>query len=195
MNRNRTSVVFFLILCLAMLAPVSAQDQDMVAQQKAWNEYMTPGWAHEMMAAHEGEWKVVTTFWMDPSAPPQTMEGTAKSEMILGGRYLKSTHSGTMMGMPFNGLSLEGYDNAKKEFTSIWIDNMGTGTSISTGSYDKATNTITYIGNVYDPMQGKDVKIRETVKIIDKDHYTIEMYNELDGKEFKSMEIAFERKM
>ena len=35
------------------------------------------------------------------------------------------------MGMPFNGLSLEGYDNAKKEFTSIWIDNMGTGTSIS----------------------------------------------------------------
>jgi hypothetical protein len=100
-----------------------------------------------------------------------------------------------MMGMPFNGLSLEGYDNAKKEFTSIWIDNMGTGTSISTGKYDKKSKSITYFGNVYDPMQGKDVKIKQVIKIIDKDHYTIEMYNEVEGKEFKSMEIAFERKV
>ena len=109
-----------------------------------------------MMAQHAGEWKAVTTFWMDPSAPPQKMEGTTKNEMIMGGRYLKSTHSGIMMGMPFEGMSLEGYDNAKKEFTIFWIDNLGTGISISTGKYDKETGTITYIGNVYDPMQGKE---------------------------------------
>jgi len=179
---------------VAMVASVFPQDQDMAAQQKAWNEYMTPGWAHEMMATHVGEWKSVTTFWMDPSAPPQTMEGTANNEMIMGGRYLKSMNSGVMMGMPFEGMSLEGYDNAKKEFTSVWIDNLGTGTSISTGKYDKATNTITYTGNVYDPMQGMDVKIREVVKIIDKDHHKIEMYNQVNGKEFKSMEIEFTRK-
>lgn len=192
MKHLRTSAVVFLILVIAIAAPVFAQDMD--AQQKAWNEYMTPGWAHEMMASHAGEWTSVTTFWMDPSAPPQTMTGIAKNEMIMGGRYLKSTHSGVMMGMPFEGMSLEGYDNAKKEFTSIWIDNLGTGTSISTGKYDKKTKTITYIGNVYDPMQGKDVRIREVVTMIDKDHHKIEMFNQTDGGEFKSMEIAFERK-
>jgi hypothetical protein len=177
-----------------MILPVYGQDMD-PEMQKAWEEYMTPGWAHEMMASHTGEWKTVSTMWMDPAAPPITMDGIAKSEMILGGRYLKSTHSGVMMGMPFEGMSLEGYDNAKKEFTSIWIDNLGTGTSVSKGTYDKKTNTITYIGNVYDPMSGKDVKIKEIVKITDKDHYMIEMFNEVDGKEFKSMEITFERKM
>ncbi|HKI78873.1 MAG TPA: DUF1579 domain-containing protein [Ignavibacteriaceae bacterium] len=194
MIRFRISAVILLILCAAMILPVYAQDMD-PEMQKAWEEYMTPGWAHKMMASHTGEWKTVSTMWMDPAAPPIIMEGVAKSEMILGGRYLKSTHSGVMMGMPFEGMSLEGYDNAKKEFTSIWIDNLGTGTSVSTGTYDKKTNTITYIGNVYDPMQGKDVKIREIIKLVDKDKYTIEMYNYMGDQEFKSMEIKFERIM
>lgn len=172
-----------------------AQDQNQEEAQKAWMEYMAPGWAHELLASHVGEWKSVTTFWMDPSAPPQTMEGTSKNEMIMGGRYLKSTHSGIMTGMPFEGMSLEGYDNAKKEFTSVWVDNFGTGTSISTGQYDKETNSITYTGTVYEPMQGKDVTVKEVIKYIDKDHHTIEMFAEMNGQEVKTMQIEFTRKM
>lgn len=172
-----------------------AQDQNQDEAQKAWTEYMTPGWAHEMLASHTGEWKAVTTMWMDPTQPPQTMEGTSKYEMIMGGRYLKSTHSGMMMGMPFEGMSLEGYDNAKKEFTSVWIDNFGTGTSISTGKYDKETNSIIYTGTVYDPMQQKDVTIKEVIKYVDKDHHTIEMFSVNGKKEIKTMYIEFTRKM
>ncbi len=172
-----------------------AQDQNQEEAQKAWTEYMTPGWGQEMLAEHVGDWNSVTTFWMDPSAPPQTMQGTTKNEMLMGGRYLKSTHTGVMMGMPFEGMSLEGYDNAKKEFTSVWIDNFGTGTSVSTGKYDKATNSITYTGTVYEPMQGKDIKIKQIVKNIDKDHQVIEMYTIIDGKEVKSMQVELTRKM
>ena len=172
-----------------------AQDQNQEEAQKIWMEYMTPGWAHELLASHAGEWKSVTTYWMDPSAPPQTMEGTSKNEMIMGGRYLKSTHSGEMMGMPFEGMSIEGYDNAKNEFTSVWVDNFGTGTSISTGKYDKETNSIIYMGTVYEPMQGKDVTVKEIIKYIDKDHHTIEMYTVDGEQETKTMQIEFTRKM
>ena len=172
-----------------------AQDQNQEEAQKIWTEYMTPGWAHELLASHAGEWKSVTTYWMDPSAPPQTMEGTSKNEMIMGGRYLKSTHSGEMMGMPFEGMSIEGYDNAKNEFTSVWVDNFGTGTSISTGKYDKETNSIIYMGTVYEPMQGKDVTVKEIIKYIDKDHHTIEMYTVDGEQETKTMQIEFTRKM
>jgi hypothetical protein len=188
----------FLVVSSAVLLFTNisfAQDQNQEEAQKIWMEYMTPGWAHELLASHAGEWKSVTTYWMDPSAPPQTMEGTTKNEMIMGGRYLKSTHSGEMMGMPFEGMSLEGYDNAKKEFTSVWIDNFGTGTSISTGKYDKETNSIIYKGTVYEPMQGKDVTIKQVVKYIDKDHHTIEMYTVGGEQETKTMQIAFTRKM
>jgi Protein of unknown function (DUF1579) len=188
----------FLVVSSAILLCTNisfGQDQNQEEAQKIWMEYMTPGWAHELLASHVGEWKSVTTYWMDPSAPPQTMEGTSKNEMIMGGRYLKSTHSGEMMGMPFEGMSIEGYDNAKKEFTSVWVDNFGTGTSISTGQYDRETNSITYTGIVYDPMQGKDLTVKEIIKYIDKDHHTIETYSVMDDKEVKTMQIEFTRKL
>ena len=183
--------ISFITACSTILA----QDQNTTAQQQAWMEYMTPGVGHSILADHAGEWKTTTTYWLDPAAPPQKYEGTAKNEMIMGGRYLKSYFTGDMMGMPFEGMSLEGYDNAKKEYTSIWIDNFGTGTSISTGKYNEETKSITYTGTVYDPLSRKDVMIKEIIKTIDKDHHLMEMYTVVDGKEIKSMEVAFERKM
>lgn len=34
--------------------------------------------------------------------------------MIFGGRYQLSNYKGNFMGMPFEGMSIMGYDNAKK---------------------------------------------------------------------------------
>lgn len=195
MKLFRASVILIFVLCITVIAPVYAQDQDMAAVQKAWQEYMTPSEGHNILAAHAGEWKTVTTMWMDPNQPPQKYEGEAKSEMIMGGRYLKATFTGNMMGMPFEGMSLEGFDNAKKEYTSVWIDNFGTGTSISTGKYDKKTKSIVYKGTVYDPMIGKETVLKQVVKNIDKDHHVIEMYQVVNGTELKTMEVSFERKM
>ena len=77
---------------------------------------------------YNGEWNEEVTMWMAPGAPPTVSKATAKNEMIMGGRYQLSKSTGTMMGMPFEGMSTVGYDNAKKQFTSTWIDNFGTGT-------------------------------------------------------------------
>ncbi|HSR16696.1 MAG TPA: DUF1579 domain-containing protein [Ignavibacteriaceae bacterium] len=172
----------------------AAFSQEIDAQQKAWMEYMTPGKYHEMMAKSVGEWKTVTKWWMDPSAEPMVSEGTAVNEMIMGGRYLKSTHSGTMMGQPFEGIMIEGYDNTKKEFVSTWIDNMGTGIMFSTGKYDESSQSITFEGSMVDPMTGGDVKYKETVKIIDQNKHMMEMYDVSKGTEIKMMEIEFTRK-
>ncbi len=195
MKSFRILTILLFISFITACSTILAQDQNTSAQQQAWMEYMTPGAGHSILADHTGEWKTTTTYWLDPAAPPQKYEGTAKNEMIMGGRYLKSYFTGDMMGMPFEGMSLEGYDNAKKEYTSIWIDNFGTGTSISTGKYNEETKSITYTGTVYDPLSGKDVMIKEIIKTIDKDHHIMEMYSVVDGKEIKSMEVAFERKM
>lgn len=168
--------------------------QEMDAQQKAWMEYMTPGKYHEMMAKSVGEWKTVTKWWMDPSAEPMVSEGTAVNEMIMGGRYLKSTHSGIMMGQPFEGIMIEGYDNTKKEFVSTWIDNMGTGIMFSAGKYNEPSQSITFEGSMVDPMTGSDVKYKQTVKIIDQNKHMMEMYDVSKGTEIKMMEIEFTRK-
>lgn len=183
----------FFILSLFLTPNIFSQDEDMAAQQQAWMEYMTPGPMHEMMAKSVGDWKATIKFWMDPAGEPTVTEGTSKVEMILGGRYLKETSNSMVMGMPMEGLNLVGYDNATKEFTSIWIDNMGTGTMIAKGSYDDETKTITLHGSMVDPMTGKDTKFRETLQIVDDNHHVFEMYTDRDGQEVKSMEVEYTR--
>jgi len=159
---------------------------------KAWQESMTPGPMHEMLANRVGEWKAEVTMWMDPSQPPETSEATTVTESMLGGRYFKSTHTGMMMGEPFEGFEISGYDNVKKEFFNVWMDNMGTGIMVSTGTYDEATNTLTFTGEMTDPM-GNVMNTREVIVPGDKDHSTFEMYVDMGGNEIKTMEIKYTR--
>lgn len=162
-------------------------------QMKIWMDYMTPGSMHEMMAKHVGEWKMVSKMWMEPDAEPIVSEGTVNAEMILGGRYLKMVAKFPMMGMQTEGWSLEAYDNGKKEFINIWIDNMGTGVAISTGKFDDATKSIIYNGKMYDPLAGKDVEFKSVSKMVSDNEMVFEMFGNFDGKEVKMMEINYTR--
>ena len=140
---------FLLIISLIAVSTslCFAQEENVQDEQmQIWMEYMTPGPMHEMLAAGVGEWTTVSKFWMDPNVEPMVTEGSGTTEMILGGRYEKSIHTSSMMGMPTEGMWLMGYDNATEEFTAIWIDNLGTGTAIAKGTYDENTNSINLIG-------------------------------------------------
>lgn len=184
---------FFLILALFLSFNSYAQDVDQNAMMKEWQAYMTPGPEHEMLSSMVGEWEGDITMWMDPSQPPQTMKGTTTYESIMDGRYIVGHYSGMMMGMPFNGMDITGYDNALKVFQSIWVDNMGTGMMKTEGTYDKSTNSITYKGQMVTP-NGSMADVRQVVKIIDKDHSNFEMYVNMGNGEMKSMEIKYARK-
>ena len=182
------------LLLFSFYSQAQDNNQQMTAEMNAWMDYMTPGDMHKMLAKSEGEWKSTITMWMTPDSPPTINEGTSVNRMILGGRYLQSTHSGNFSGMPMEGIGLDAFDNAKKTFYSTWIDNMGTGIMYMEGKYDPATKTITYTGTLVDPISGKDAKVRETMKYLDDNHSEMDMYV-IDGKiEFKTMHIDFERK-
>jgi hypothetical protein len=115
--------------------------------------------------------------------------------MIMGGRYQVSNHSGIMMDMPFEGMSTTAFDNQKKVFINTWIDNMGTGMMIMEGPWDEATKTITLKGKMVDPALGKEIEIKEVLKMVDDNTHMFEMYKPgMDGKEFKCMEIKYTRK-
>jgi len=191
---NLTKITFILLLALSANVFLLGQEADMQNEQmQIWMEYMTPGPMHEMLAKSVGDWKTINKFWMDPAGDPMIVEGTGKTEMILGGRYQKSIHKSTMMGMETEGISITGYDNATQEFTSIWIDNIGTGTAITKGKYDESTNSILMEGSMVDPMTKQEMEIREVLTFVDDDHHLLVMYIVSNGKEFKSMEIEFIR--
>jgi hypothetical protein len=183
-----TSYLFFTALSFQLFAQT---DSD---AQKAWMENMTPGPVHQMLAKSNGQWKVETTVWMAPGQEPVKGGGTCTNTMILGGRYQQSMHKGEMMGMPFEGMNLLGYDNTEKAFTSTWVDNMGTGTMTVKGTWDEATKSINFKGSMLDPMSGKNTNIKEVFTIVDDNTQTMQMFTVGDdGKENKTMEIKFTR--
>jgi hypothetical protein len=183
-------LTFILILSISSFNALGQSD----AEMKAMMAYATPGEVHKMMAKSVGAWKGDVTMWMQPGAAPMTSTTEGINEMILGGRYLQGKNTGNFMGMPFEGISLIGYDNAKKMFVNSWVDNMGTGMMFLTGKWDEATKSITFKGSMVDPASGKDIAVREVMKFIDDNNQTLEMYGMMNGKEFKNMEIKLTRK-
>lgn len=168
----------------------SAQSQD---QQKAWADYMTPGEVHKMMAKWDGTWKEDITFWMQPGAAPTKSTATCVNKMVMGGRYQQSTHTGNMMGQPFEGQGTLAWDNARKMLISTWIDNMGTGIMYMEGTWDDASKSATMNGKTTDPMTGKEMDVKQTFTVVNDNTQKMEMFMTQDGQEFKTMEITFTR--
>jgi hypothetical protein len=156
---------------------------------------------HKLLAALAGTWSYTVKMWMDPKGKPSESTGTAVRKAVMDGRYLTGDYSGKfkmpgadgkMVDMNFKGMSMDAYDNVKKKFVSGWVDNMGTGIMISEGTYDAATKTFTYTGE-YEMMPGMKSKVREVIKTPDKDHMTMEYYEDRGQGETKSMEINYTR--
>jgi len=191
-------IIFSLLVVGLLFSSISVFAQEkghkMSPEEKAWMEYMTPGKMHEHFKSQVGDWTYVSKFWMNPeSKKPMVTKGTSKAETIFGGRYLKMSHEGMMMGMPFKGFGLTGYDNAKKVYQSIWIDNMGTGIMYMTGNMQDGKMVLT--GSAPDPASGHDITMKDVTTIIDKDHFMFEMYVVTPKGDVKTMEITYTRKI
>ncbi len=180
----------------------SAADMEKMMQQMMELSKLNEN--HKLLADLDGTWSYTVKMWMtpDPNAKPQESKGTAVRKSMMDGRFFVMDVNGKMQmpgadgkpkDMEFKGMGIEGYDNVKKKFVGTWVDNMGTGIMMSEGTYDPATKTFTYTGE-YEAIPGMKQKIREVMKIADKDHMSFEWYEDHGGKEAKTMEIAYTRK-
>lgn len=168
---------------------------DSAAMMKAWMDFATPGAMHQWMAGHAGTWEGEISQWMDPAAPPTKSKASSSVKSIMNGLYLTDQFSSDMMGQPFSGQAVMGYDNIKKKFVSTWIDNMGSGIIYMEGRYDEATKTLHLTGKQSDPATGGESDIRQEQKWLDNDTYVLSMFGTgPDGKETKFMEGTFKRK-
>jgi hypothetical protein len=168
---------------------------DSAAMMKAWKDFATPGAMHQWLAKTNGTWEAEVEQWMAPGTPSTKAKATNIQSAALGGRYVIGKFTSTMMGQPFEGMSTMGFDNARKVFTSTWVDNMGTGIVHMSGTYDEATKTMNMKGYQTDALTGKDSDIREEMKMIDDNTYSMAMYGTgPDGKEMKFMEGTFKKK-
>ena len=190
-----------LVLALLFFAsPAFMQgEQEMSPKEKsmmeAWTKASSPNKNHKRLAQFVGTWNFTTKWWMERGAEPKVSEGTARYEMLMGGRYLKETVKSQMADGAFEGLGLTGYDNVKKAYVSNWIDNMGTGIMVSEGSWDQATKSFNWTGEYMDAMTGRNKKMRMVTHVTSPDRFVAEFFEQgPGGREFRSMEITYTRK-
>ena len=214
--RSRSPIHWLsLVLCMSLLAALPAfakdapkKDASAAAADKAkadaakaeqdammaeMMKYANPGPMHTLLDPLVGTWKTVNKSWMTPGEPTVS-QGTCERTWLLGGRFLQSKYSGDFQGMPFEGMELLGYDMKKKEYQSVWIDNMGTMMSISSGgTADPAGKVFTITSTFDDPVSGKPVPYKMVTKVVDNNSHVFSMIGSNNGKDYTQMEITYTR--
>ncbi len=179
-------------------ASPGASDPKMAEMMAKMKEYGTPGAAHKVLADMTGEWTFTNKWWENANAKPQESKGTSSMRLVLGGRWLQQDVKGEMMGQPFEGLGMVGYDNLEKQYNTLWFDSMGTGVMHGHGTFNAKTKTLSDKGEFSCPVENdKKRNYRSDWQIKDKNTMIYTMYgpNPNETKEYKQMEITYKRKM
>lgn len=206
MRMSRFTLVAGVITGLGILViqalPIMFQDQAEPARdtmQAQMMKYGTPGKPHEFLKRLAGVWDVeITATPPMPGGQPQKSKGTMKSQLILDGRYLRSDFDGMMGNTPSKGFQLNGYNNFKNVYETLWIDSWDTNFLVMTGTLDPTGNVMTSTGESPDPMtDGKTMqKIKTEVSFIADGKYRFELYMAgPDGQFVRTLEMVFTRKM
>ena len=169
------------------------QQGDQAEMMKKMEAAGTPGAQHKALQPLVGNWKAEVKCWMDPSGSPEVTQGTAKANFVFNGRFLEEEFHGQMMGKPFTGKTLLGFDNTKQTFNSVWISDTQTSMFTSEGKGDSNTKVITLEGKTNCPATGrKDIPMKSVLRVLSPDKHVFEMYDGSQGNA-KTMEITYTR--
>ena len=178
MNWKRFPLACALAITLgfALARPVAAQDMP------------APGPEHLELKRLVGDWTA------EIKASGSESKGTATYRLECGGLWLISDFQADFGGMKFQGRGFDGYDPQKKKYVSSWVDSMSTRPLNMEGEMDKATKTLTMIGEGPGP-DGKPVKFKSVSRQPDADHLNFKMYMVgPDGKDVEMLAIDYTRK-
>jgi len=165
------------------------------AEMEAYAKAGTPGPQHQALAGTAGTYDMKIKAWHAPGQPPAEDTGTATRSMALGGRVRVEDVSASMMGMPFSGHGMMGFDNVTGKYWSTWNDSMSTGLFVSEGTCDATGKTCSFTGTMNDPVKKTQSKLRMTTKWTSPTVEMFEMWDPgPDGKEMKMMEMTYTKK-
>ena len=153
--------------CAALLAAAGLMA---AAQDKKAMEPPKPGPEHDLLRSLEGSWDIEARHCLDHGGGAVT-KGTETCALGCGGFWLITDHRSEMMGKPFLGHGVLGFDPLKRKYVLAWASSMS-GTLIDfEGAYDKAAKTLTLTGDIPGP-EGKASQVKIAYGLKDPEHLT-----------------------
>jgi len=147
---------------------------------------------HERLSRMLGDWEGTVRVKMGGQWSEWPTE--IERESAMNGLFvLEQVESDSDMGS-YRGMGVVGYNPTKQQYEGAWIENMSPQIAMSTGTYDEASQTWTFKGEMMDPMTGTMVETVTTVDTSDPDKETMEGFIVgPDGSREKNFEATFER--
>lgn len=142
------------------------------------------------LTQHLGTWtgKVTMTMPGQAASEETCTETVAK---ICNGKWTWSDVKGKMMGQPFEGHAITGYDTMSKQYVAFWVDSCGKPPMRTSGTYDETKKQFTFTGPCFDD-QGKPATVKQMCSQSDANTRTFTMI--MDCPQGKSeMKIAYTR--
>lgn len=170
---------------------------EMQKMMEAYMKAATPGKEQAVLTKGVGTWECKCKSWPGPDQTPQEWTATTVISSMMDGRFTHAEVKGDVPGMgPFHGAGVYGYDNVAKQYQSTWLDSMGTGMMVGTGTLSADGKTMTWTYNFTCPITCKPAVMREVEHFTSDNETKMEMFgpDPVSGKEYKMMEMTSTRK-
>ncbi len=151
-----------------------------------------PGPGHKTLQHFVGNWRAEVKCWMEADGEPQVSQAASNAKSIMDGLFIEEDYRGSMMGKPFHGRTVMGYDNVQQKFVGSWISDMQSSMFVFEGQGEKQDKVLTMEGETTCPVRGR-LQTQLVYKILGPDRHTFETYDLTDGKRTKTMEINYTR--
>jgi len=150
---------------------------------------------HSMLHTMVGHWSAQMRMYPGPGQDPIDTDGYATSELILGGRALKTAFKGEFLSQRFTGLGLDGYDIDREQHFSIWMDTLTTGPTIVSGECGHdGMDVVTLKGEFDDAESGETIQRKTVLKLVSSSRYTYEEWHTRgEGEPALTMQIVFSK--
>ncbi|MCI0361250.1 MAG: DUF1579 domain-containing protein [Planctomycetaceae bacterium] len=195
MSTGRGTAVALVACCMAAFTFAQERKEPAPADQEAFLKRLaTPGEHHERLGPLAGKWKLAVKWRSGPADKWAESAGTAEYQWILGRRFLQESFQYDMGSQSLAWLGVYGYDNYQKQYTAVWVDNMGTNTEFASAQYDQEAKTFTFLGEQDDPLTKGKRKFKWIITLDGPDSLRFDSYDQNPpGTYYKNTEIIATR--
>lgn len=187
------AIAVVVVAAVTVRSQEPSADQDPAAMMEAFMKYASPGPEHEALAPLVGDFDVkLKVFMAGPGGPAMESDATASARWVLGKRFVQQEASATLMGMPWDSITMTGYDRGKQQYVSSSANSMDTQMTILYGSRHRDSGDLVFYGPLDEPaisVFGRP--IRNVIRFNDDGSYVVEVYDLHVGEDYKVVEMHY----
>jgi hypothetical protein len=192
MKSKTLAALAALVLLPGLAGSQEGGEMSEAEMMELWKKWAVTDDHHKELFWYVGTWDTVTK-----GVGPEPAKGVAEFKWIMEGRWLSQEMKSALMGMPYHGFGIMGFDRFKKKWVSTWVSNMDTAMLRFEGVVVDPTGKVKSLYCDMDEyLTGEhDKPARGVYRKVDEDTFNYELWDMAVGAEGqKVLEITYKRR-